>query len=77
VLSTWSANVDDDSVHELRWNGERLANRFGAFHNYSFDKLDVPLSRLRPGTNEISLFSTFKGHSLEVNWPGPVLLVEF
>jgi hypothetical protein len=77
LLSTWSANVDDDSVHELRLNGHRLANRFGAFHNYSFDKLDVPLSRLRRGTNEISLFSTFKGHALEVNWPGPVLLIEF
>jgi hypothetical protein len=77
VLSTWSANVDDDSVHELRLNGERLANRFGQFHSYSFDTLEVPLARLKPGRNEISLFSTFKGHALEVNWPGPVLLVEF
>jgi hypothetical protein len=76
VLSTWSANVDDDSVHELRWNGERLANRFGIFHNYSFDLLEVPLSRIRPGANSISLFSTFKGHAIEVNWPGPALLVE-
>lgn len=76
VLSTWSANVDDDSVHELRLNGQRLANRFGQFHNYSFNALDVPLSLLKPGTNEISLFSTFKGHAIEVNWPGPVLLLE-
>jgi len=76
VLSTWSANVDDDSVHELRLNGQRLASRFGQFHNYSFNALDVPLSLLRAGTNEISLFSTFKGHAIEVNWPGPVLLLE-
>ena len=72
-----TSNADDASTHELRWNGERLANRFGVFHNYSFDTLEVPLPRLRQGTNEFTLFSTFKGHALEVNWPGPVLLVEF
>jgi hypothetical protein len=76
VLSTWSANVDDDSVHELRLNGETLASRFGQFHNYSFNAIEVPLARLKAGTNYLSLFSTFKGHALEVNWPGPVLLLE-
>jgi hypothetical protein len=76
VLSTWSANVDDDSVHELRLNGQPLASRFGQFHNYGFNTIEVPLSLLKPGTNEISLFSTFKGHAIEVNWPGPVLLLE-
>lgn len=76
VLSTWSANVDDDSVHELRLNGQRLASRFGQFHNYSLNQLDVPLSLLKAGTNELSLYSTFKGHAIEVNWPGPALLLE-
>jgi hypothetical protein len=77
VVSTWSGNVDDDSAHELRWNGERLAERFGVFHNYSHDLLELPVSRIKPGANEVTLFSTYKGHSLEVNWPGPVLLIEF
>ncbi len=77
VVSTWSASTDDDSIHELRFNGERLANRFGQFHNYSFNTLDVPLVRLKPGANDIDLYSTFKGHMIEINWPGPVLLVEF
>ncbi|MBM3334749.1 hypothetical protein FJY63_08815 [Candidatus Sumerlaeota bacterium] len=77
VLSTWSASTDDDSVHELRLNGQRLANRFGAFHNYSFDALEVPLTLLRKGENDVTIFSEFDGHALEINWPGPVLLVEF
>ena len=77
VLSTWSGNVDDDSIHELRLNGQRLASRFGQFHNYSFNSLEVPLTLLKTGTNDISLSSTFKGHAIEVNWPGPALLVEF
>lgn len=77
VLSTWSGDVDDTSVHELRLNGERLAGRFGEFHNYDFDALEVPLDRLKVGTNEISLFSTFQGHMIEINWPGPALLIEY
>jgi hypothetical protein len=77
VVSTWSATTDDESVHELRLNGVRLANRFGKLYNYSFDRLEVPLTQLRPGKNEISIYSTFEGHGLEINWPGPVLLLEY
>ena len=77
VLSTWSGDVEDTSVHELRLNGQRLASRFGEFHNYDQDALEVPLDRLQAGRNEISLFSTFMGHMIEINWPGPVLLIEY
>jgi hypothetical protein len=77
VISTWSADVDDTSVHELRLNGEALAGRFGEFHNYDHDALEVPLARLKPGRNELSAYSTFKGHMLEINWPGPALLIEY
>lgn len=77
VVSTWSGNVEDTSVHELRLNGERLAARFGEFHNYDLNYLEVPLARLKPGSNEISLYSTFKGHAIEINWPGPALLIEY
>lgn len=77
VVSTWSGDVDDTSVHELRLNGERLASRFGEFHNYDHDALEVPLARLKPGSNEISVFSTFAGHMFEINWPGPALLIEY
>ncbi len=77
LVSTWSGSTDDDSVHELRLNGERLANRFGQFENYGFNRIEVPVARLRPGRNEVTVYSTFKGHALEINWPGPVLLVEF
>jgi len=77
VVSTWSGDVDDTSIHELRLNGERLASRFGEFHNYSQNALEVPLDRLKVGRNEISVFSSFMGHMFEINWPGPVLLIEY
>lgn len=77
VASTWSGSVDDDSVHELRLNGERLVSRPGVFHNYAFVTLDVPLARLRAGANDLTLFSTYHGHAFELNWPGPALLIEY
>lgn len=77
VLSTWSGDVEDTSVHELRLNGQRLASRFGEFHNYAQNALEVPFDRLKVGPNEISTFSTFSGHMFEINWPGPVLLIEY
>lgn len=77
VLSTWSADVDDTSIHELQLNGQRLASRFGEFHNYSQNAIEVPLDRLKIGRNDIQPYSTFQGHMFEINWPGPVLLIEY
>jgi len=77
VLSTWSAATDDGSVHRITLNGKTLADNFGVMHNYSFDYLPVPLAYIQKGTNEIGIYSEFEGHSLEINWPGPVLLVEY
>ncbi len=77
VLSTWSAATDDNSVHKIMINGRDLADNFGKFHDYSFDILDVPLELLKEGTNEIAIYSEFEGHGLEINWPGPVLFVEY
>jgi len=77
LLSTWSAATDDGSVHKIMINGKDLADNFGVLHNYSFDYLDVPLEYLKKGVNEVSIYSQFEGHALEINWPGPVLLIEY
>jgi hypothetical protein len=58
-------------------NGKRISDNFGRFQDYSYDFLSVPLEYIREGRNEISIYSVFEGHSLEINWPGPVLLIEF
>jgi hypothetical protein len=77
LLSSWSGNVDDDSQHELRWNGAKLAERFGVFHNYDFDYLDIPVDLIKDGPNQVTVFSTYLGHGFEINWPGPVLILEY
>jgi len=77
TVSTWSAATDDNAVHEIGINGHKLADSFGKFHHFSYNRIPVPLEFLKPGDNEIYIYSEFKGHGLEINWPGPVLMVEF
>jgi hypothetical protein len=77
IVSSWSGKNDDGSVHEIRLNGKRISDNFGRFHDYSFDRLHVPLEYIKPGVNEVSVYSEFHGHALEINWPGPVLFIEF
>jgi hypothetical protein len=56
LLSTWSTKTDDHSVHEIGLNNQRLANNFGAFHDYNFNRVDIPRSLLRSGESELYLF---------------------
>ncbi len=77
IMSSWSARTNDGSRHEVLINGHKLADNFGKFHDHSFDELNVPLEWLKQGENEISVSSDFKGHALEINWPGPALLIAY
>jgi hypothetical protein len=77
VVSSWSGKNDDGSVHEIRLNGRRVSDNFGRFHDYSYDLLHVPLDYVKAGINEVAIYSEFSGHALEINWPGPVLLIEY
>ncbi len=75
-VSTWSAGVDDDSpFHEIGINRQVIANKFGKLHDHSLDLLPVPTGILRK-ENVVHIYSSFTGHALEINWPGPALLVE-
>jgi hypothetical protein len=73
VLSTWSAAHGE----EIAFNGAKIAGATGLIHSYSFDALPVPPRLLRMGGNSFSIFSNTDEHAFEVNWPGPVLLVEY
>jgi hypothetical protein len=77
IVSTWSGATDDGSRHEIGINGIKLSDNFGVFHDYSYNYLHIPLEFLQQGTNEIYIHSDFKGHGLEINWPGPVILIEY
>ncbi len=73
VLSTWSAA----HAEAIGLNGRILVPNIGKVHWFSYDAIPVPLDLLRRGDNEFYVFSTTEEHAAEVNWPGPVLLVEY
>ncbi len=77
TVSTWSAATNDNSVHEIGINGHRLADNFGEFHHFRYNRIPVPIEYLKQGENEIYIYSEFEGHGLEINWPGPVIMVEY
>ena len=75
-VSSWSGNVDNEQpYHEIGLNEQVIANKFGIQHDHSLNLLPVPVSSLRE-TNNIFIYSSFWGHALEINWPGPALLIE-
>ena len=75
-VSSWSGNVDNEQpYHEIGINEQVIANKFGIQHDHSLNLLPVPVSSLRENNN-IFIYSSFWGHALEINWPGPALLVE-
>lgn len=43
----------------------------------AFSSMDVSLDHLKPGENEILVFSDTQHHGLEIFLPGPVLLVRY
>ncbi|MFQ3630131.1 tandem-95 repeat protein [Roseiflexus sp.] len=49
----------------------------GADHHWSFDWRDVPVSALSQGDNIFGVWTNRHGHHLEINWPGPALMVEW
>jgi hypothetical protein len=73
TLSTWSAAHDG----EMGLNNSKLVDRLGFIHNYSFDSIVVPPRLVKAGENQFYVFSTTEEHAPEINWPGPVLLVEY
>ena len=77
VLSTWSGESEDGTVHEMGINGKRLAECPGILHDYAFLKIPVPLDYLKTGDNTFFIYSETKGHAFEVNYPGPSVLIRF
>jgi hypothetical protein len=77
LVSTWSGKTDDGAPHQILLNGQLISDNFGRFHNYSYDYLSIPLTLVRKGANEVAIYSEYRDHALEVNWPGPVLLIKY
>lgn len=76
VLSTFSGGTKDREVY---LNDTLLiSGGWGRWHRLDFCEEYLPVSMLKPGRNTITFKADYPGeHAFEVNWPGPVLLIEF
>ncbi len=73
VLSTWAGNHGD----AFGFNGSKIADRVGRNDYFSFNAVPFDPKILRRGDNEFFIFSGTQEHAMEINWPGPVVLLEF
>jgi hypothetical protein len=73
VLLSWSGA----HVERVRFNDAELSPKIGRVHDFAVDALEVPPAAVKRGRNVFAMFSNTKEHAAEVDWPGPVLLLEF
>ena len=73
TLSTWAgAHADAFGL-----NAVKIVDRIGTDDYYSYDSMDFSPKLVKRGENSFYVFSNTQEHHAEVNWPGPVLLLEF
>jgi hypothetical protein len=73
MLLSWSGS----HVERIRLNDTPLSPKIGRVHEFAVDAIEVPPAAVKPGKNVFAMFSDTREHAAEVDWPGPVLLLEF
>lgn len=73
VLSTWCGGHQG----HIYFNDKLVVPVLGKIHDVSFDSLPVPVEFLRQGENTFSVVSNTDEHAVEINWPGPALLIQY
>lgn len=73
VLSTWAGNHAD----AIGFNDKKVVDRVGKDDYYSYDMVKFDPKILKRGDNQFFVFSDTKEHTVEINWPGPAVLLEF
>lgn len=76
VFSTFSGGTED---REILINGKSISKGgWGRWHRLDFCEEFLPVSILKPGKNTFTIKANYPGeHAFEVNWPGPIILVEY
>lgn len=73
ALSTWCGGHNG----HIYLNDQLIVPVLGKIHDIAFDRLVVPPEVLRQGKNVFSVQSDTDEHAVEINWPGPALLVQY
>ncbi len=72
-VMSWSGNHAD----VISFNGKQLPAKIGRLHDYKVDTIEVPVGLVTSGRNTFAVKSTLNEHPAEIDWPGPVLLLEY
>ena len=77
---TWNA-ADDHAAgghieEPLLINGHPF-KCYGKNHFYALSAVDVPVSTLLEGDNEVAYTSDTEHHGIEILWPGPALIIRY
>ncbi len=76
VMSTFSGGKPDREVYLN--DIPIVKGGWGSWHRLAFCEECIPLKVLKQGKNEFKIKANFpKEHAFEVNWPGPVLFIEY
>jgi len=76
VVSTFSGGTPDREVHIN--NVPVVKGGWGVWHRVAFCEEYIPVDILKTGSNEFKIKANYRGeHAFEVNWPGPVLFIEY
>jgi hypothetical protein len=80
VMPTWAGTPAPSELYPLsdtiRLNTTTIITPYGKMNTYDFVQKDLPVSAIKKGENQFFLRTEREGHRLEINWPGPVLLVQ-
>jgi hypothetical protein len=81
ILPTWAGKPDENETKPdtdaIKLNDFTIAKPYGFANLYAFAQRDVPLTAIKRGANSFTIASGRDGHRLEINWPGPALLVVY
>ncbi len=72
-LTTWNG-VEGK---EIGVNNRRLVPNIGKNHDLAYSQIPVPLGVLRSGRNTLYTRADTLHHGIEVQWPGPELLIRY
>lgn len=64
-------------VERIKFNDTELSPKIGREHDFAVDLIEVPPEAVKRSRNTFSMVSSTMHHAAEVDWPGPVLLLEF
>lgn len=75
-LRTWNAYNNEFKSTPVKINDWETSVA-GRNHDFSYDKLEFPVTALKEGVNKVEFTSDTKHHGCEILWPGPAIAVEF